>query len=41
MPQTITFDKFIRWSLTALAVVAVFLIIKGLSSVLLPFFIAW
>ena len=41
MPQTITFDKFIRWSLTALAVIAVFLIIKGLSSVLLPFFIAW
>ena len=41
MDKTITFDKFIRWSLTALAVVAVFLVIKGLSSVLLPFFIAW
>ncbi len=41
MAKTITFDKFIRWSLTALAVVAVFLVIKGLSSVLLPFFIAW
>ena len=40
MAKTITFDKFIRWSLTALAVVAVFLVIKGLSSVLLPFFIA-
>ena len=41
MDKTITFDKFIRWSLTALAVIAVFLVIKGLSSVLLPFFIAW
>lgn len=41
MPQVITFDKFIRWSLMALAAVAVFLIIKGLSEVLLPFFIAW
>ena len=38
MPQVITFDKFIRWSLMALAAVAVFLIIKGLSEVLLPFF---
>lgn len=41
MPQVITFDKFIRWSLMVLAAVAVFLIIKGLSEVLLPFFIAW
>jgi membrane protein len=41
MPQVITFDKFIRWSLMALAAVAVFLIIRGLSEVLLPFFIAW
>ena len=39
--EKITFDKFIRWALIALAVIAVFLIVKSLSSVLLPFFIAW
>ena len=41
MRQTITFDKFIRWALIALAVLAVGLIINALSEVLLPFFIAW
>ncbi|MCR5076703.1 MAG: AI-2E family transporter [Prevotella sp.] len=41
MAQPITFDKFIRWALIALASLAVFLIVKGLSGVLLPFFIAW
>lgn len=39
--EKITFDKFIRWTLVALAVIAVFFIVKSLSSVLLPFFIAW
>lgn len=41
MSQNITFDKFIRWALTAAAIVVVFLIIRALSEVLLPFFIAW
>ena len=41
MRQTITFDKFIRWALIALAVLAVGFIINALSEVLLPFFIAW
>ncbi len=39
--QKITFDKFIRWFLIALAILAVFLVVNYLSSVLLPFFIAW
>lgn len=37
----ITFDKFIRWTLTALLVIAVIVAVNYLSSVLLPFFIAW
>ena len=37
----ITFDRFIRWTLTALGIVVVFLIVNYLSSVLLPFFVAW
>ena len=41
MRQTITFDKFIRWTLIALAILAVGFIINTLSEVLLPFFIAW
>lgn len=41
MRQTITFDKFIRWALVALAILTVGFIIKSLSDVLLPFFIAW
>ena len=41
MRQTITFDKFIRRALIALAVLAVGYIINVLSEVLLPFFIAW
>ena len=40
-PTPITFDRFIRWALTALGITAVFLVINYLSSVLLPFFIAW
>ena len=41
MAQTITFDKFIRWALIALAILAVGFIINALSGVLLPFFVAW
>ena len=41
MKQTITFDKFIRWALIALAVITVGFIINALSGALLPFFIAW
>lgn len=39
--QKITFDKFIRWTITAVIVVAVVLAIDYLSAVLLPFAIAW
>lgn len=39
--RTITFDRFIRWALIALGIVVVFFIVKSLSSVLLPFVIAW
>lgn len=41
MKQTITFDKFIRWALIALAVITAGFIINALSGALLPFFIAW
>ena len=37
----ITFDRFIRWAVTALGIAVVFLIVNYLSSVLLPFFVAW
>ena len=39
--QKITFDKFIRWVAVGGITLAVLLITKYLSSVLLPFFIAW
>ena len=39
--QKITFDRFIRWMLTALVVVAVLFLMNRLSGVLLPFFVAW
>lgn len=39
--EKITFDRFIRWSLTALVVIIVLLLVNHLSSVLLPFFVAW
>ena len=39
--EKITFDRFIRWSLTALVVIVVLLLMNYLSSVLLPFFVAW
>ena len=39
--EKITFDRFIRWSLTAPVVIVVLLLMNYLSSVLLPFFVAW
>ena len=41
LEQKITFDKFIRWAITALIVAAVIYFVDYLSSVLLPFFVAW
>ncbi len=41
MPEKITFDKFIRWAGVAAIVFAVLYITDYLSSVLLPFFVAW
>ncbi len=41
MQEKITLDKLARWIGIALLIVAVFFIVKYLSSVLLPFFIAW
>lgn len=41
MEQKITFDKFIRWTFIGIIVLAVFFITKSLSSVLIPFFVAW
>ena len=39
--EKITFDRFIRWMIIVLIVVGVYLIVSKLSSVLLPFFVAW
>ncbi len=39
--KTITFDRLVRWVGAGLLVVAVFMLVNYLSSVLLPFFIAW
>lgn len=41
MPKEITFDRFIRWVGIGAIVLAVFLLVDYLSSVLLPFFVAW
>lgn len=41
LEEKITFDKFVRWALIALLVAAVLFAINYLSSVLLPFFVAW
>ena len=41
MKKEITFDKAVRWTLITLLTIAVFFIVKSLSSVLLPFVIAW
>lgn len=41
MKSEITFDRFIRWLITAAIVVAVLYLMGYLSGVLLPFFVAW
>ena len=41
LEREITFDRVIRWVLVALGATAAVLLINRLSSVLLPFFIAW
>ena len=41
MAKEITFDKFIRWTGITLIVLGVLYVTNYLSSVLLPFFIAW
>ena len=41
MSKEITFDRFIRGALVVAGVIAAFLIVRMLSGVLLPFFIAW
>jgi len=41
LEERITFDRFIRWSLVVLIVFAVLYAVNYLSSVLLPFIIAW
>lgn len=41
LEQKITFDRFIRWALIAMLVFAVLFVTNYLSSVLLPFVIAW
>ena len=41
LEREITFDRVIRWLIAALVAAAVVLLINRLSSVLLPFFIAW
>ena len=41
MQEKITFDKFIRWAGIGALVILVLLAINHLSSVLLPFAIAW
>lgn len=41
LQSEITFDRFIRWIMAAFLAVAAFLTVNYLSSVLLPFFVAW
>lgn len=41
LDKTITFDRFVRGMLAAIVVVLLILFVDYLSSVLLPFFIAW
>uniref|UniRef100_A0AB33JMD3 AI-2E family transporter n=1 Tax=Prevotella sp. GTC17260 TaxID=3236796 RepID=A0AB33JMD3_9BACT len=41
MRKEITFDKFIRWTGTGLLIVGMLYMVNYLSSVLLPFFVAW
>ena len=39
--KKITFDSFIRGVIVALVIIGILMLFKRLSSVLLPFFIAW
>ena len=39
--ETITFDRLIRWVGIGLLILGILLLVNYLSSVLLPFFIAW
>ena len=39
--KKITFDRFIRGILIGVTLIALLMLVKRLSSVLLPFFIAW
>ena len=39
--KEITFDSFVRGALTVAGIVCVYLLLDRLSSVLLPFFLAW
>ncbi|MCM1077971.1 MAG: AI-2E family transporter [Bacteroidales bacterium] len=41
LQNEITFDRFIRWVMTAFLIAAVFFTVNYLSSALLPFFVAW
>lgn len=41
LEEKITFDKFIRWLIIAIVVIAILMLTNYLSSVLLPFFVAW
>lgn len=41
LEQKITFDRFIRWVLIALLLFSLIFVTNYLSSVLLPFFVAW
>ncbi len=41
MQEKITFDKVARWTGIALIIISVLLLMNYLSSVLLPFFVAW
>lgn len=41
LEKTITFDRFVRWMLGAILIAAILYVTNYLSSVLLPFFIAW
>ena len=39
--ETITFDRFVRWAMTALLILGAIWVVKYLSNVLLPFFVGW
>ena len=41
LEKEITFDRVVRWLIAALVMTAIVLLINRLSSVLLPFFVAW